>query len=158
MHCNRVFWRGLKGTEVHCHDCRPLVGKACGHCGSEFVGSFTQRRYCSPECRDAKLAQQRAAAHARNRDAALRAYSTGPEPSCSCCGEGVLTFLALDHIDGGGGRHRRETGGGGFYLWLKKNGYPPGFRILCHNCNLGRQINGGMCPHDALVRELLEVS
>lgn len=68
----------------------------------------------------------------------------------------MLQFLALDHINGGGYAQRQETGGGGFYTWLKRNGYPQGFRVLCHNCNFGRQINGGVCPHDALVRELLE--
>ena len=78
---------------------------------------------------------------------ALLAYSNGGKPACTCCGETTPLFLALDHIDGGGHRHRMETGGGGFYVWLRKNNYPEGFRLLCHNCNLGRQLNGGTCPH-----------
>lgn len=88
--------------------------------------------------------------------AALVAYS-GPDPFCSCCGETVLQFLALDHIDGGGYKQRKELGGGGFYSWLSRNGFPPGFRVLCHNCNMARQFNGGTCPHDSLVRHLLGV-
>lgn len=34
------------------------------------------------------------------------------------------------------------------YRWLKKQGFPKGdFRVMCFNCNLGRQRNGGECPH-----------
>ncbi|WP_405676799.1 hypothetical protein OG292_19350 [Streptomyces sp. NBC_01511] len=65
-----------------------------------------------------------------------------------CCGEQKPSFLALDHIDGGGHRQRKETGGGGFWIWLHRNNYPAGFRVLCHNCNFGRQLNGGICPHE----------
>ncbi|MGW1617278.1 hypothetical protein ACWCQZ_49875 [Streptomyces sp. NPDC002285] len=87
------------------------------------------------------------AARRRQRAEALAAYSKTPEPSCVCCGVIGSAFLAIDHINGGGRQHRLETGGGGFYTWLRRNGYPEGFRILCHNCNFGRQINGGTCPH-----------
>jgi hypothetical protein len=105
-----------------------------------------QRRYCSPECRDATLDEQRREARRRVRLEALQAYG-GETPTCVCCDEGTLGFLALDHINGGGHAHRQETGGGGFYSWLKRHNYPAGFRILCHNCNFGRQLNGGTCPH-----------
>lgn len=33
------------------------------------------------------------------------------------------------------------------YRWLMKNKYPSGFQVLCWNCNMGKQINGGVCPH-----------
>lgn len=70
---------------------------------------------------------------------------------CSCCGETNPGFLSLDHIDGGGNEHRRAIGrksGVGFQYWLKKNGFPPGFQVLCYNCNLGRAFaGGGVCPH-----------
>lgn len=56
-------------------------------------------------------------------------------------------FLTFEHIGGGGGAHRRETGGGGFISWLRKNNYPPGFEVLCMNCNHGRRVNAGTCPH-----------
>jgi hypothetical protein len=105
-----------------------------------------QRRYCSPECRDETLDEQRRAARQKGRLEALQAYSS-ETPSCACCGEQMLVFLSLDHVNGGGGRQRKETGGGGFYTWLRRHDYPAGFQVLCHNCNLGRQINGGTCPH-----------
>lgn len=68
-------------------------------------------------------------------------------PKCVCCGEIEPTFLCIDHIDGGGHKHRKEVGGGpGMYHWLKKHNYPPGFQVLCCNCNHGKHVNG-ICPH-----------
>ena len=69
---------------------------------------------------------------------------------CACCGEEVLAFLTIDHINGGGRAAQAKTGRGGqrLYLWLRRNNYPSGFRVLCFNCNAGRAVNGGTCPHE----------
>lgn len=75
---------------------------------------------------------------------------------CACCGETELTFLTIDHINNDGNEHRRQMAGesGNYsqagsrtYRWLRENGYPEGFQVLCANCNYGRQWNGGICPH-----------
>lgn len=69
---------------------------------------------------------------------------------CFCCGETEPMFLSIDHVNGGGLLHRKAAGmyGTNFYRWLKKNGFPKkGLRLACLNCNLGRQRNGGVCPH-----------
>lgn len=68
---------------------------------------------------------------------------------CACCGEDESCFLAIDHIDGGGNEHRKNIGkaGSGFYKWLINNNFPEGFQILCHNCNMGKHLNNGICPH-----------
>lgn len=67
---------------------------------------------------------------------------------CACCGESEPLFLTLDHINGGGYKHRTTVGGGlGVLLDIKKRGFPPEFQVLCFNCNQGRQLNGGICPH-----------
>ena len=68
------------------------------------------------------------------------------EPSCACCGENHPYFLSIDHINGGGGKHRASISDTNFYRFLKREGYPEGYRILCHNCN---QAFGyyGYCPH-----------
>lgn len=72
---------------------------------------------------------------------------------CACCGETEMAFLTLDHVNGGGNRHRKEIGGSGsgsgekIYRWLRDQNYPPGFQVLCWNCNCGRSMNGGICPH-----------
>lgn len=68
---------------------------------------------------------------------------------CSCCGEDHREFLTIDHINGDGAAHRRAIGRGGqpLYVWLKKNNYPAGFRVLCMNCNFAIGIRG-YCPHN----------
>ena len=68
---------------------------------------------------------------------------------CNCCGETTIEFLDLDHINGGGNIERRlheRRGGCAFYRRLRKRGYPPGFQVLCANCNRGKSICG-ICPH-----------
>lgn len=92
----------------------------------------------------------------------LQYYSGKDIPECRCCGETLLAFLQLDHINGDGAAHRREIGmrqgveeqthqvkigGNGLPYWLKKHGYPEGFQVLCANCNLGKRI-GKYCPHE----------
>jgi len=68
---------------------------------------------------------------------------------CACCGIKWLAFLTIDHVDGRGKAHRRQVGrcGLAFYRWLKKNKFPKGYQVLCWNCNCGRAINNGVCPH-----------
>lgn len=144
--CGKSFLRHGEGRLL-CATCRPSVTKPCATCGKAFVGSMEQRKYCSPTCRDTAFDAKRKQARRDERMRLLQAYS-GPVPACSCCGEKELLFLAIDHIDGGGHQQRQQTGGGGFYTWLRKNNYPAGFRVLCHNCNFGRQLNGGRCPHE----------
>ena len=75
----------------------------------------------------------------------MRAYGG----KCVCCGESTLSFLTIDHPNNDGVKDRLAHGvGSTFYRWLKKGGYPEGYRVLCFNCNCGRQINGGECPHE----------
>ena len=74
-------------------------------------------------------------------------YYSAEKPFCACCGEGMIEFLAIDHMDNNGAEHRREIGGGTkIYQWLKQNDYPEGFQVLCHNCNLAKGFYG-KCPH-----------
>lgn len=78
---------------------------------------------------------------------ALIHYS-GPNPSCACCGEPDYRFLTIDHIDGGGSVDRPKAKKyGGLALWLRANGYPSGFQVLCWNCNCGKGVYG-VCPHE----------
>ena len=67
-------------------------------------------------------------------------------PACACCGERRVEFLTIDHIHGGGNRHRRESRIAKLAAWLKRNGCPPGFQVLCFNCNQGKGA-GTECPH-----------
>lgn len=66
--------------------------------------------------------------------------------NCACCGITEPVFLTVDHIDGGGNKHFKQIGGPHmFYKWLRKNSFPPGFQILCRNCNWAKSHGG--CPH-----------
>jgi hypothetical protein len=65
---------------------------------------------------------------------------------CSCCGETEIVFLVIDHINGGGCKERKIRGHGSqFYRWLKKENFPSGYQVLCHNCNFAKRM--GECPH-----------
>lgn len=143
--CRKFFTR-TSDEVTQCVRCRPRDTMPCERCGTEFVRSMSLRRYCSAECAKAAFAEKRAARWREAREAALQAYG-GPNPACACCGESTRAFLAIDHVNGGGHRQFKELGGGGYAAWLRKNSYPAGFQVLCHNCNMGRQLNGGICPH-----------
>lgn len=67
---------------------------------------------------------------------------------CSCCGETTKQFLVLDHINDDGAKHRKSLNRNHIpYQWIIDNNYPPIFQVLCANCNMGKQMNGGRCPH-----------
>lgn len=68
--------------------------------------------------------------------------------SCYCCGETNIGFLGLDHIHRDGVKDGKR--GRGWYLKLKREGFPgkDRYRVACHNCNMGREANGGVCPHN----------
>jgi len=70
---------------------------------------------------------------------------------CTCCGEDCQGVLQMDHVDGGGRTHVSSLGGSkGFYKWLCKENFPPAYKILCANCNLGKFRNRGQCPHQGV--------
>lgn len=86
---------------------------------------------------------------ARRRNLAIKIkvlthYSNG-SLKCRCCSVSELYFLALDHVNGGGTKHRKAVSN--IYRKLCKQGFPPGYHVLCFNCNTGRYFNGGVCPH-----------
>lgn len=86
----------------------------------------------------------------KNKKLVLDAYGVNGIHECACCGEGTIEFLSIDHKNGGGNKHRRELQsngkGGNFYRWLRKEGFPQGYQILCYNCNLAKGFYG-KCPH-----------
>jgi hypothetical protein len=77
--------------------------------------------------------------------------------SCRCCRESNLHFLTLDHIDGGGAKLRKEgkhpNGGINLYRWIIRHSFPDYLQVLCFNCNCGRSINRGICPHQDMPKD-----
>jgi hypothetical protein len=59
-----------------------------------------------------------------------------------------MEFLSIDHVNGGGGEHRRKLKTTSMYHWLRRQGYPSGFAVLCMNCNFAKG-HFGECPHEA---------
>lgn len=122
----------------------------------------------TPEQKAAHYARQKRWREGRGRDshkaskvkyrANLRAETIAAYGGkCSCCGETEPVFLTIDHVNNDGGGRNRKVSGLGFMLELKRQGYPQdAYRLLCFNCNTGRHINGGICPHEQAHEEIKE--
>lgn len=66
---------------------------------------------------------------------------------CACCPEDDLPFLCIDHINGGGSRERKSQSSHKYWRNLAANPISDRYQVLCHNCNMAKQFNGGICPH-----------
>lgn len=67
--------------------------------------------------------------------------------------------LTIDHIFEDGKAHREELGTRhtiALYQWLINNDFPDTFQVLCMNCNFAKYLNGGLCPHQESVTQLIE--
>lgn len=134
----------------------------CGYCGKNkhkagkksCVECLQKRRDKYASCGDKITRRQNAAIIRAKRKKRILEHYGG---ICACCGEKELIFLAIDHINGGGNEHRRQIGNNPgnrcgssstqFYKWIEKNDFPDFLQILCHNCNMGKHLNNGVCPH-----------
>lgn len=80
---------------------------------------------------------------------------------CECCGENNPKTFTVGHPMDDGWKQRKEIGrrGWGFYAYLIKNNFmtPYILRLECYNCNMGKRINGGVCPHETERTALLQV-
>ena len=93
----------------------------------------------------------RQAAKQRVKDEVFGAYGGY---KCACCGETERTFLTLDHVNNDGAewrrgkwKHGKGYAGHPTYTWLLRHNFPAGFQVLCMNCNWGKRMNKGVCPH-----------
>lgn len=136
-----------------------LKSKRCPQCKKrKSIGKFNRsgpgmRRSQCTDCekgerktRDALGRTASTRNNIRRRYKVLQHYSGKEVPACDCCGETTYEFLSIDHANGDGNKHRQEIGRTRLYAWLLRNGLPPGFRVLCHNCNQAIGANG-FCPH-----------
>lgn len=103
--------------------------------------------------RDPEVRERHKIAALKNRlKTKIEVFSAYGGVMCICCGESDIRFLTIDHKYNDGAEERRLLGsvGGGmaFYRYLKRLGYPDGYQVLCYNCNCGKRINGGRCPHE----------
>lgn len=167
----------LKINDV-CQSCGKMISNGRARCGVCSKKSNDRRKIkrrknvsnglcancgkCSPApdiklckvCRD--IFNKRGRRHRSSLRLETFSYYCGGKPRCQCCGENMLDFLTLDHINNDGAEHRRSMGlingtrgncTTETFRWLKKHNFPDGFQVLCANCNLGKLKNGGTCPH-----------
>jgi len=67
---------------------------------------------------------------------------------CVCCGESIQEFLTIDHILNDGNIERKKfKSQDEYYRWIIKENFPDTLQILCMNCNFGKRMNKGVCPH-----------
>ena len=140
--------RKIEGGEILCTRCR--AKKPVADFSLRNTGSY--QSWCRQCCREHKQARrdqvnlnQRLTAAARRWEV-IEAYGG----KCVCCGEGDRRFLSIDHIANDGAEHRQTVRAAQLYGWLKRNGFPKdNFQLLCFNCNMGKSVNRGVCPHQA---------
>lgn len=110
----------------------------CLSCGAAPVSGRKQCRKCLEYWNTRAKTH-----HTQARAKVLQHYGA----RCACCGISKLDYLTVDHKNGGGRAHKKNLGAGSIYQWLINHNFPESFQILCANCNCGRALNGGVCPH-----------
>lgn len=105
------------------------------------------RESLSAQCKECRLQANRVQ-RSRAKIEMLTHYGN----ACVCCGEGQSEFLVLDHINNDGAQERRSLhsgrGGAAFYARLRRLGWPPGYQLLCYNCNCAKAYSPlKQCPH-----------
>ena len=151
-----------KGQGNLCPVCSAAYQKSYRNANKESLALYGREKHArlrqDPEWVDAERKRGREYWSALRHEA-MMAYGGY---RCACCGETEPMFLSLDHVHNDGADHRREMGyedGNGkgassaILSWLKKNDYPPGFQVLCMNCNHGKARNNGVCPHKGLHKQ-----
>ena len=86
----------------------------------------------------ARVAMKNRISNLRMRCEALVAYGG----KCVCCGEQREVLLSLDHIDP---TTKNKGDNKNLPRVLKATGWPPGFQVLCYNCNLAKR-RSAVCP------------
>ncbi len=85
----------------------------------------------------------------KNKIGVLSHYG-GTPPKCICCGERNDKFLTIDHVNNDGYSERKKLKHNPIrktYKYIIENNFPNEFQILCMNCNWGKMMNDGICPH-----------
>lgn len=111
-----------KGYRVLCLNCNMALG-FYGYCPHKGVpnGSLTRMQKALRKLKTAVI--------------------NGYGGRCVHCGESIIEFLEIDHVNGGGRQHL-ESLTRRFYNVLKEQNYPSGYQVLCTDCNWRKYLNG----------------
>lgn len=175
MQCTKCRKKETESGGKRCDACLKYMREYKATHRQKTAAKHAERRCCHSDClkpaapnkkscekhlerqRSQSTPERRADVMRRYRETKAQVFEAYGGARCACCGDDHLEFLSIDHINGDGAQHRRQmTNGrsrvyGNIYGWLKTNGFPPGFRVLCMNCNfsLGKH---GYCPHGDLTQ------
>ena len=69
---------------------------------------------------------------------------------CNCCGENNRYFLQIDHINNDGFKDRKERYKDQLKYYTNIINNINNFQLLCANCNFGKLMNKGVCPHKGI--------
>lgn len=126
--------RIAKGLCSNCNKPAVIGLKRCGPCGA-WRQEYQKARKSSLQ------------AHYRYQNIVYDYYGR----QCVCCGEKNEMFLTLDHINGREGTSDKKKTGytmlAGIVRAIIKGSPRTDIRLLCYNCNCGRERNKGICPH-----------
>lgn len=128
--------------QTYCRRCVLLINVMlmvlCKTCGINPISDdrVKRRQYRCYTCDYARYKSSYLAQSRRKRASLKQLILDHYGDICAYCGS--TDNLQIDHIDGNGAAHRKEmhiVAGNGTYAWLKKNGFPEGFQVLCKCCN-----------------------
>ncbi len=114
--------------------------RLCVSCGIK-IDHDTDKKLCS-RCLDKRWISRRN----RRNNLKLKIFKVYGD-ACKCCGEKNTKFLTIDHINNNGTIQRKMKKVHNTHKWIIENNFPKDIQILCWNCNLGKNYNGGICPH-----------
>ena len=149
----RLIWKEREANNlcVYCGNIEPKKGKkGCQKCLENKV-SIT-KKFCKNN--KEKINQYRLSV----KHDVIKKYGG----KCACCGEQQILFLTIDHKNNDGNIDRMKTYGiknpptTTWYLKLKREELRNDLQVLCFNCNLGKHINHGICPHKQVNVKLLD--
>lgn len=158
-HCKRGHEFTMENTYIQVQN--GVITRKCEKCRLQRVLEFTNnnRDYVNKRQRDYMRSlgfktkeKYRKRDKERKTEIKLKVISHySPSLKCVCCGESEWNFLSIDHIHNNGNLHKKQNknlhGGASMYYWLIKHNFPKGFQVLCMNCNFGKRMNDGICPH-----------
>jgi hypothetical protein len=154
----RSSGRDRYGRGSYCRPCSNMVRRdwylsqtdaACGRCGELNRTGAGKCRTCNKRyfmMRHREHREEERFRQFRFHQSLRRLVIGHYGGKCACCDEERLEFLAIDHIKGGGNKHRKTNDVQNIYAWIKRNNFPTGFRVLCHNCNMSLGFYG-YCAH-----------
>lgn len=132
--CIKCNSRATKSTLERYH--QNIASKTCAFCGNRLNKSA----FRCDRCHAQHITHGKLRWH-KERRLVIDHYGN----KCVCCGETIIEFLEVDHINNNGKSHRKITGSH-ICSWIIRHNYPTDLQLLCSKCNHGRA-RFEICPH-----------